>query len=177
MSQSDADDTREEGPAFDPRPRDMWADGQRVLGERLEEFRSLRERPDDLRQWLKIDANARALCRADVEPHFREWFTPVEGWQARPSFIIPPDRDDAPSKAAAAAVEWEWHGRHDKNYAFNNTLATGNEITVRGCTVMAFNEKDVLKVRRYIDWAGLLTQIGLGVNWRIPAPADRSADT
>jgi hypothetical protein len=164
----------EEGPAFDPRPRDMWAEGQRVLGSQLEEFQSVRERPEALRAWLSVDANARALCRADVEPHFEEWFTPVGGWKAQPAFLMPPDLKGAAPSPAVTAIEWQWHGRHDKSYAFNNTLATGTEVTVRGCTVMSFNEKGVLKVRRYIDWAGLLTQIGISVNWRIPVAPDRS---
>jgi hypothetical protein len=168
----------EEGPGFDPRPRDMWAEGQRILGSavQLQDFQALRDRPQELQAWLRVDANARALCRADVEPHFAEWFTPVSGWRAQPSFVIPTDRAGQASRASAA-VEWEWHGRHDKNYTFNNTLATGTEVIVRGCTVMAFNEKDVLKVRRYIDWAGLFTQIGISVNWRVPAPPDRTQDT
>jgi hypothetical protein len=157
----------DDGPGFDPRPRDMWAESRGVLGERLAEFELLRDQPERLRLWLSIDANTRALCRADVEPHLSEWFTRTEGWMAQPSFVASPD-PQAAAPRAPAAVEWRWHGRHDKNYAFNNTLATGKEIVVRGCTVMAFNEKDVLKVRRYIDWAGLLTQIGIGVNWRVP---------
>jgi hypothetical protein len=158
-------------PEFDPRPLDRWTDSRQILGTRLEEFERLRGQPDELRAWLRDDANARALCRADVEPHLREWFTPTDGWLARPSFV-PAITDGVAPVPTVAAVEWQWHGRHDKSYTFNNTLATGAEVVVRGCTVMALNEQKVLKVRRYIDWAGLLTQLGLGVNWRVPvAPA------
>jgi hypothetical protein len=153
----------------DPRPVDRSGESLDLLGERLRAFNALRQDPERLRQWLAADDNAEAVARADIEPHLRAWFTPTDGWAAHA------DTTGALGPRGAG-VEWRWHGSHDRDGAFNGLAATGVGVVVRGFSVLTFNTERAFKVRRYIDWAGLFTQLGLTMNWRLPAPPGAPLD-
>lgn len=75
-------------------------------------------------------------------------------------------------------------GVHDKSperaalepeAAFDKTAPSGREVVVRGFTLMGLEDDGQFKVRRYVDWAGVFTQMGLTLNWRTPVLADPPA--
>jgi hypothetical protein len=139
--------------------------------EQLELFRRMHEDdPGALIDRLREDTEFLvALARADTRPHLASWFTErrVEGQESGWSY----DRErTGPLGPNAAGVEWSWIGVHDDQQgdgAFNTIAASGQEVTVRGVTLVGV-EDGRFRVRRYIDWAGLFAQLGLALNWRTP---------
>jgi hypothetical protein len=139
------------------------------LGERYaEQFRRLSQSPEQLMEALREDQQfAIAFCRADTVGHLRTWFTPRgAAWAARPG-------RSGPAGPEGIGVEWRYEGVHDRDGVFNGIPATGRSLDVRGYTIGALEEGRV-RVWRYVDWAGVFTQLGLTLNWRIPvaAPGD-----
>ena len=139
--------------------------------EQLEFFRRMREEdPGALIDQLREDTELLvALARADTRPQLASWFTElrIEGQESGWSY----DRErTGPLGRNAAGVEWSWIGVHDDQQsdgAFNTIAASGNDVIVRGVTLMSV-EDSRFQVRRYIDWAGLFAQLGLTLNWRTP---------
>jgi hypothetical protein len=139
--------------------------------EQLELFRRMHEDdPGALIDRLREDTEFLvALARADTRPHLASWFTErrIEGQESGWSY----DRErTGPLGPNAAGVEWSWIGVHDDQQgdgAFNTIAASGQEVTVRGVTLVGV-EDGRFRVRRYMDWAGLFAQLGLALNWRTP---------
>jgi hypothetical protein len=128
-----------------------------------ERFRLLQGDADELIGSLRGELEYPvAIVRADVVPRLQRWFTPTtgDGWQHEPA------RSGAIGDASVG-VEWSYQGKHDKDRVFNGVRATGAQVVVRGFTLVGA-EDGALRLRRYIDWAGLFGQLGLSVNWRIP---------
>jgi len=76
---------------------------------------------------------------------------------------------------ASFGVAWTFATLHDKPDAFNHLPATNRPVTVRGFTILgvdvdADSGDEKVKVRRYVDWAGVFGQLGLTLNWRVPLP-------
>lgn len=111
------------------------------------------------------------LARADVEAHLRTWFTDDErsGWEHDPT-------RSGPIGDGWFGTEWTFRGVHDRDGAFNGLPATGNDVVVRGFTLMGTQDGNVC-VRRYVDWVGLFGQLRLSVNWRLPHQPDPVPDT
>jgi hypothetical protein len=127
-------------------------------------YRDLAGKPDALIGALRGDPDfAVAFARADCVVYLRKWFTPRGGWAA-----------NAQSSGAAGpsgvGVEWSFEGVHDGDGAFNGLSPTGRPVVVRGVTLVGV-EAGKVKLRRYVDWAGLFAQLGLTLNWRVPVPA------
>jgi hypothetical protein len=114
-----------------------------------------------------------AMARADTRPWFTRWFTSVlEGpdWEAdmdRSGSLGSPQQELA---VRSVAVSWRFQGVHDVDGAFLELPATGRPVTIRGVSMLGV-EDDTFMIRRYIDWAGLYTQLGLTLNWRVPIVA------
>jgi hypothetical protein len=150
------------------RERPAWE--SELTEEHLEFFRRMQEDPGALINRLREDTELLvALARADARPHLVSWFTErrIEGQESGWSN----DRErTGPLGPNAAAVEWSWIGVHDDQQgdgAFNTIAASGQDVIVRGVTLMSV-EDSRFQVRRYIDWAGLFAQLGLALNWRTP---------
>jgi hypothetical protein len=152
----------------DPRPVDRSTESLRLLGDRRSELAERRHDPRQFREWLAVSDNAEEVARADIVPHLRAWFTPTDGWKA--------SEYGGPLGPDGAGVEWQWQGIHDRDHVFNGLLATGADVVVRGYSVMSLDPKGAVKVRRYIDWAGLFTQLGLTLNWRLPVRSEPETD-
>ncbi len=113
------------------------------------------------------------LAAGDLAPQLLAWFPPLDG----EVFSI---REDHSGRAgdAGAIVEWTYRGVHrsetDKpTTEFNDTVATGRTVTVRGVTMMTVEPRSegdgepVFRFARFIDWIGVLGDIGATINWRL----------
>ena len=65
---------------------------------------------------------------------------------------------DADAKAADGKVQ----------ALFRGETLRGLLLTTYGFSIFGVDEKVGFTVRRYVDWAGLYTQLGIGLNWRFP---------
>jgi hypothetical protein len=141
-----------------------------LTDEQLEFFnRTSEDDPSALIERLREDTEFLvALARADTRPQLTSWFSErrVEGQDNGWSYDPEPTGAMGPN---AAGVEWSWIGVHDNEggVTFNDIAASGQEVTVRGVTLMGVEDGRFM-VRRYIDWAGLFAQLGLTLNWRTP---------
>jgi hypothetical protein len=133
-----------------------------ALGDHLDQYLEVESSPHDLLELVTSDdAFREALVRADSLPSLTTWFTgSADGWRAHR------ERSGRLGEAAAG-TEWSFDGRHDQDDVFNGIRATDRPVVVRGFTILSI-EEERLKVRRYVDWAGLYGQLGLTVNWRVP---------
>lgn len=141
-----------------------------LTDDQLEFFNSMHEEdPSALIERLRDDTEFLvALARADTRPQLLSWFRelPIEGQDNGWSY----DQErTGPLGPNAAGVEWSWIGVHDNegDVTFNAIAASGQEVTVRGVSLMGV-EDGRFRIRRYIDWAGLFAQLGLTLNWRTP---------
>jgi hypothetical protein len=128
---------------------------------------------DEIRIWA-------AVAELDILPSLTSWFSPREnGWdwdRAKSGRLGPRPargclglrrRRGGGGGGRAAGVAWTYEGVHDIDETFNGLPGTGNDVTVRGFTVVGI-EDDKLRFWRYIDWIDLYTQLGLTINWRVP---------
>ena len=77
---------------------------------------------------------------------------------------------------ASVGVTWRYDAAHDwepdydptkPNAELRSLAPTGRNLEAHGFSIFGV-EDEAFQVRRYIDWAGLYAQLGLGLNWRIP---------
>ena len=67
------------------------------------------------------------------------------------------------------AVPWIYRCVHDGD--FQGLFRTGRELEIHGVTfVDGRTGTDVLA--RYVDWMGVVNQLGLDVSWRVPVDLD-----
>jgi hypothetical protein len=151
----------------DPRPKgpapevDHFSQAMGELGNFAARYRELEGRPPELLGALRQEAAfANAFARADCVTYLRKWFTPTDGWKTV-------EERSGASGGAGVAVEWSFEGRHDGDGTFNGLSPTGRPVHVKGVTMIGL-EGSKLKLRRYVDWAGLFAQLGLTLNWRVP---------
>jgi hypothetical protein len=98
------------------------------------------------------------LASEDIQRGFAEAFEPLSDGDDGP--FLPPKslRDiDAITNGAHTAVAWEYRCRHVD--WFNGAPPTGNEVTLRGTTIVD-TSGDEATYRRYIDWLDLYVQLG-----------------
>jgi len=69
-----------------------------------------------------------------------------------------------------AVVVWEYQGVHSAE--FLGIEATGTPVTIEGCTVVSLDQEGQLQYRRYVNWVGVLGQ--LGVTFTRPIQYDAS---
>ena len=156
------------------RPFELSADCRAVLGDdRVALHDRLADDPRALMDALRHDPELGAgLVRCDTLDGLAFWFSPEgDGWSSEP------DRS-GPLGDAAFGVAWQFEGRHDKEPHPDDERfplgATNRRVIVRGFTILVVDVDDAglerVRVRRYVDWAGLYGQLGLTLNWRVPLP-------
>lgn len=114
-----------------------------------------------------------AMARADTRPWFTRWFTSVvEGpdWEADVARSGSLGSSTQELGERSVAISWRYQGVHDLDGAFLELPATGRLVTIRGVSLLGV-EDEAFQIRRYIDWAGVYTQLGLTLNWRVPIVA------
>jgi hypothetical protein len=73
------------------------------------------------------------------------------------------------ANAHIVAVPWTYRCRHAGD--FQGLFPTGRELTIEGVTMVDSRQgKTVL--HRYVDWMGVITQLGLDISWRVPVTED-----
>jgi hypothetical protein len=78
----------------------------------------------------------------------------------------------ADTEGAVVAVPWIYSCRHIGN--FKGLLPTDRPIEMHGVTFVNFTEgEDTPVFHRYIDWLGVVNQLGLEVSWRVPVDEDQ----
>jgi hypothetical protein len=114
------------------------------------------------------------LARIDSRPWLVSWFTPTIDWH--PTLEGAPPIGGPIGGSGWVGTVWSFGGRHDISDVFNGLPATGRDIVVRGFTLMGVvDEAGVprFRLRRFIDWIGVFSQLGLSVDWRVPVPNTR----
>jgi hypothetical protein len=178
----------------------LFLDPMEELGEFADRYAEAKAEPERLLAELLEDSGFRtAMARADVRPHLLRWFQEIEpGWREDPrrSGRLGVDPESGSESLQSVGTSWTFSGVHAEVGSiggelasgtqvpvegFNGLHATGRKITVTGFTVMAVDldeEKQTkrLSVHRHVDWAGLYGQLGLTLNWRLPAE-DPDPDT
>lgn len=148
---------------------------QQLLTAPATERPALHDRPD-----LAV-----AVARADVVPTLVSWFTPepgrgVFGW-------VDDEALSGPVGSDAVCITWSFAGTYrevrrradgdvvDVAFGENKSLAgfqaLGQPVEVHGVTFVeltasATEYEPALRLRRYVDWAGVYTQLGLTLGWR-----------
>jgi hypothetical protein len=67
------------------------------------------------------------------------------------------------------AVPWTYSCRHTGD--FHGLFRTGRELTIEGVTLVDYRSGELL-LHRFVDWAGVIAQLGLEVSGRIPVTED-----
>jgi hypothetical protein len=121
----------------------------------------LHDGADDLIRGVRDDgAQVRDIVFADTLANMLQWFSSdevVEFTEGRSGAV----------GTDVAGAEWTYRGVHDVPAAFNGLPATGRPVEVHGFTVLSASAGELM-VTRHIDWAGLFTQLGLGLDLRVP---------
>jgi hypothetical protein len=73
------------------------------------------------------------------------------------------------SEAGIGALAWEWTGVD--MVGFNGLAPTNRRVLVRGVTFVEDDDKE-RTYHRYIDWIGVVGQLGLGFIGRASLPDD-----
>ena len=85
--------------------------------------------------------------------------------------IVNPQLDDGEQPAQnLAPVPWIYRCVHDGN--FMGLFRTGKELEIHGVTYFD-NRVGRQVLHRYIDWLGVVNQLGLDVSWRVPVDEDQ----
>jgi len=66
---------------------------------------------------------------------------------------------------AVTAVPWVYRCRHTGD--FNGLFPTGRLLEVKGVSFVDRRGGELL-LHRYVDWEGVIAQLGLSVSWRVP---------
>jgi hypothetical protein len=113
----------------------------------------------------RIDADESfAIVRQDLVEGLGKTFAPMEGddsvavakWFADEEVI---------ANERVAAVPWSYRSRHTGD--FQGLLPTNRPLLVEGVTFVD-RRRDEVVLHRYVDWAGVIQQLGLDVSWRVP---------
>jgi hypothetical protein len=77
---------------------------------------------------------------------------------------------------ASVGVAWRFQATHDWEPDYDPTKPnvelralppTGRNLEAHGFSIFGVDHEG-FKVSRYVDWAGLYVQLGIGLNWRLP---------
>lgn len=117
----------------------------------------------------EVAEHAQAAVRRDVEEGMSRWFDADAdgGFAAAPSLEAarPAIADDR-----FGTVAWEYTGRHVRPIA--GIATTGRRVTVRGVTIVDLVDRDEPLFHRYVDWNGVMAQLGLAVSARPVVPVE-----
>ena len=85
--------------------------------------------------------------------------------------IVHPDLDDGDQPLQnITAVPWIYRCVHDGD--FQGMFITGKELEIHGVTLVD-GRGDTQVLYRYVDWLGVVNQLGLDVSWRVPVDLDQ----
>jgi hypothetical protein len=119
---------------------------------------------------MSIDADESfRLVRDDVLDGLGPLFPPVgEGPE---SFSVREDlaEEDVITNGRITAVPWVF--RCEDRGKFQGLFPTGRELEISGVTLVDRGSEEP-RFYRYVDWAGVLDQLGLTVSWRVPVTED-----
>jgi hypothetical protein len=106
------------------------------------------------------------FVKNDVSGYFGEIFTREDDEETQ--FVVEqkfhgnPGEDDTSALAneLSAVVVWEFSGRHTSDFEYIE--ATGRDVVVQGCSVVSKDlDVDELRIRHYVNWVGVLGQLGV----------------
>lgn len=109
------------------------------------------------------ESEAIALARRDIEEGLGESFEPAgDGWRVIDAFV----RDGEMTNGRCTAVPWEYSCRHS-GY-FLGLQPTGDTFVIDGVTIVVRDvDGDSPEIfHRYIDWATVMANLGMGATWR-----------
>jgi len=79
------------------------------------------------------------------------------------------------TEAAVVAVPWVYRCVHTGD--FQNLVPTYREIEMHGVTFVNYSQDENNPVfHRYVDWLGVVNQLGLEVSWRVPIEEEQYRD-
>jgi hypothetical protein len=105
------------------------------------------------------------IIRGDVENGLQGMFGRRAEFSEQP-VIVNPELDDGEQPfQSLAAVPWVYRCAHDGN--FQGLFPTGKELEIHGVTFVD-NRGGQQQLYRYVDWLGVVNQLGLDVSWRVP---------
>jgi hypothetical protein len=114
-----------------------------------------------------------AVVMHDVVTGLGDSFTPRFG-DAAESFRVAErfEEADVIGNDQIAAVPWTYFAVHSGDFLC--LFPTNREVTIQGMTFVD-NRKDDPVLHRYVDWTGVIVQLGLEVSWRIPVTEEEYA--
>jgi len=78
----------------------------------------------------------------------------------------------ADTQGSVVAVPWIYRCQHIGN--FKGLLPTDRAIEMHGVTFVNFTQGEETPVfHRYVDWLGVVNQLGLEVSWRVPVDEEQ----
>jgi len=109
-----------------------------------------------------------AVVRDDVIAGLGGGFSPR--WEDDPdrdSFVVSKHfkEEEVIGNDTVVAVPWTYYAVHTGD--FECLFRTGRPLTIEGMTFVDTRADEVM-LHRYVDWMGVVTQLGLEVSWRIP---------
>jgi hypothetical protein len=87
--------------------------------------------------------------------------------------IVNPALDDGDAEQpiqSLTAVPWIYRCLHDGD--FQGLFRTGKELEIHGVTFVDGRGGSQM-LHRYVDWMGVVNQLGLDVSWRVPVDEDQ----
>jgi len=107
------------------------------------------------------------VVRKDFESVAREAFEPSDD----EAFAVVEDLrgEEMLTNGNVTVVPWVYRCRHVGD--FNGLFPTQRELQIDGVTIVDDRGGETL-LRRYIDWGGVIAQLGLDVSWRLPVTED-----
>lgn len=86
----------------------------------------------------------------------------AESFRVSQHFI---EEEDVIGNERIVAVPWTYDCLHTGD--FEGLFRTGRELHIHGTTLVDYRT-GTTNLHRYVDWAGVIAQLGLEVSWRIP---------
>ena len=106
-----------------------------------------------------------ALVRDDVRVGIGDIFTTDgdfnEAFTVAKSFT----EQEVITNGSTFAVPWTYDCRHTGD--FQGLFPTNRKLTIEGVTLLDTSGNEPL-LHRYVDWVGVIAQLGIDVSWRVP---------
>jgi hypothetical protein len=116
------------------------------------------------------------LVRDDVLAALAEIFEPrgdeTEMFGVREELEVEGEEQEVISNGTLVAVPWVYRCRHTGD--FQGLFPTGRDLRIDGVTLVDRSHGEAL-FYRYIDWAGVISQLGLMVSARVPVTEEEYA--
>jgi hypothetical protein len=111
------------------------------------------------------------IVRKDLVAGLSEAFSPEP--DKEPFVVAEPFRGEQTiDNERVYAVPWSFRCVHTGN--FQGLFRTGRRLEIEGVTLV--DRREGVMLHRYVDWAGVIAQLGLTVSWRVPVTEAEYAD-